>query len=75
MPDYEPITLLQSEIEEITGLVQPTAQARWFKLNYGIATPFRGDGKISVPRKLYYQKAGIKPGERRKPQLRLSSSA
>lgn len=65
------ITLTQDEIREITALVRPSAQARWFKMRYGIDAERRADGSLSVPRQLYYQKAGVKQS-RPEPQLRFN---
>jgi hypothetical protein len=70
---HEPIVLTKEEIEAITGLQQPSAQARWLQLHYGIHAPRRADGLLSVPRLLYYQKAKIQSPPKPEPQLRFTS--
>ena len=65
----EPITLTKDELEDITGRCRPSAQKRWLAERYGIHAEPRPDGSLSVPRALYYQKAGIKT--ERKPELRI----
>lgn len=68
------ITLTAEELKDITGLIRPAAQQRWFKDNMGIEATRRADGSLSVPRALYMQKAGIKPAEK-KPELRLANAS
>lgn len=68
------ITLTNDELRDITGLVRPAAQERWFRENMGIQATRRADGSLSVPRALYLQKAGIKPAEK-KPELRLANAS
>tara|TARA_R110000851_G_C13101290_1_gene568431 strand:- start:12672 stop:12905 length:234 start_codon:yes stop_codon:yes gene_type:complete len=70
---YESIVLSKEEIEAITRLQRPSAQARWLRLHYGIEAPQRADGSLSVPRLLYYQKAKIQPPPKPEPQLRFTS--
>ncbi|WP_421722374.1 DUF4224 domain-containing protein [Alloalcanivorax xenomutans] len=70
----EPITLTREELEDITGLKQAAAQERWFRLHYGIQAERRADGSLSVPRRLYYQKAGIQQ-PKAEPQLRFSNAS
>lgn len=58
----EPITLTQEELQEITGLSRASAQARWLMETYQIQAYKTGRG-LSVPRLLYYQRAGIAIGK------------
>lgn len=66
----ESITLTKEEIEEITGLVRPSAQQKWLRDRYGIHAEPRGDGTLSVARQLYYQKVGISAQKKTKPKMR-----
>lgn len=55
----EPITLTQEELEEITGYSRTSAQARWLMEAYQIQAKHKAGGGLSVPRLLYYQRAGV----------------
>ena len=68
MAGNEPITLTAEELQDITGRQRPSAQKRWLADTYGIHAEPRPDGSLSVPRALYYQKAGIKV--ERTPEIR-----
>lgn len=68
------ITLTQNELYDITHLKRPSAQARWLREQYGIEANRRPDGSLSVPKQLYFQKAGIAKPAPRKPKLRLSDA-
>jgi len=65
----EPIVLTDDEIKQITGYVQPSAQQRWLIQNLGVSAERRADGSLSVDRRAYYQKRGIKI--ERRPELRI----
>lgn len=70
------ITLTDDELTEITGLIQPAAQQRWFRLNYGIEGSRRADGSLSIPRALYFEKAGLAtPRAQKTPSLRLRNAS
>ncbi|WP_290539069.1 DUF4224 domain-containing protein [Alcanivorax sp.] len=54
-----PITLTQEKLEEITGYSRTSAQARWLMEAYQIQAKYKAGGGLSVPRLLYFQRAGI----------------
>ncbi|MEH6784722.1 MAG: DUF4224 domain-containing protein [Alcanivorax jadensis] len=65
----ESIVLTDEELVEITRRVRPSAQQRWLSDTYGINAERRPDGSLSVPRQLYYQKAGIRV-TKKQPEMR-----